>query len=68
MMFVPRRLKELLDRDKKTQEEVAQFRQSIETEKGDFLAMVIAALITFLPVLAVIMFLFYGIIWLMAMR
>ena len=37
-------------------------------EKGDFLAMVIAAFITFLPVLLITMVAVYGLIWVLLLR
>jgi len=38
--------------------------EKAEPEKGDFLAMVIAAFITFLPVLIVTLAVIFGVIWL----
>jgi len=66
--ITPRRIKEILDKNKKTDAEVEAYQNSIELEKGDFLAMVIAALITFLPVLIVVMVIFYGVLWLFFLR
>ena len=66
-MFIPERLKSLLPK-KKTKEELDEHYDKIELEKGDFLAMVIAAIITFLPVLIIAMVIFYGIIWLLLIR
>jgi len=57
------RLKSLLPK-KKTKEELDAHYDSVELEKGDFLAMVIAALITFLPILIIILVVFFGIAWL----
>jgi len=53
---------------KKTKEELDEHYDKIELEKGDFPAMVIAALITFLPVVIITMVVFYGIILLLFMR
>ena len=53
---------------KKTKEELDEHYQNVELEKGDFLAMVIAAFITFLPVLLIAMAAFYGILWLLFIR
>ena len=53
---------------KKTKEELDEHYNSIELEKGDFLAMCIAAFITFLPVVIIAMAIFYGIIWLIMTR
>jgi len=39
--------------------------EQLELEKGDFLAMVIAAFITFLPVLLVTLTVVFGIAWLL---
>ena len=62
--MLPERYKSLL-KPKKTKEELDEHYENIELEKGDFKAMVIAALITFVPVLIVILAVFYGIIWLL---
>jgi len=53
---------------KKTKEELDEHYKNVELEKGDFLAMVIAAFITFLPVLLIAMAAFYGILWLLFIR
>jgi len=65
--MIPSRFKEILNK-KKTKEELDEHYEKIELEKGDFLAMVIAAFITFLPVLIVLLVLFYGIAWLFFIR
>ena len=67
------RLRELLDRAgaRKTDEELDKHYNNIEEtglEKGDFLAMVIAAVITFFPVLIIAMVFVYGLMWLLIMR
>jgi len=49
---------------KKTNEELDEHYDNIELEKGDFLAMMIAAFITFIPVLIIVLAVFFGIIWL----
>ena len=61
------RLKSLLPK-KKTEEELDEHYDKIELEKGDFPAMVIAALITFLPVLIIAMAVVFGVIWLFFIR
>jgi flagellar biosynthesis/type III secretory pathway M-ring protein FliF/YscJ len=48
---------------KKTKQELDEHYDKIELEKGDFLAMVIAAFITFLPVLLITLFVLFGLIW-----
>ena len=53
---------------KKTKEELDEHYDNVELEKGDFLAMCIAAFITFLPVLIVAMVIVYGVIWLLMTR
>ena len=56
---------------KKTKEEIDKHLSGVEEvglEKGDFPAMVIAAFITFFPVLIVAMLVFYGLIWLLFVR
>ena len=61
------RLRSLLSKNK-TPEQLKEHYDNIELEKGDFLAMVIAALITFLPVLLIVSIVVYGLIWLVFMR
>jgi len=53
---------------KKTKEELDEHYDKVELEKGDLPAMIIAAFITFLPVLIVAMIVFYGVIWLLFSR
>ena len=53
---------------KKTKEELDEHYKNIELEKGDFLAMCIAAFITFLPVVIIAMAVIYGVIWLLMTR
>jgi len=65
-MFIPKRIKEILAKTKtKTKEELDEHYKNIELEKGDFLAMVIAAFITFLPVLIIAMVVIYGLMWIL---
>jgi hypothetical protein len=66
-MFFPRRIKERFNK-KKTKEELDEHYKNVELEKGDFLAMLIAALITFLPVLIIAMVLIYGLAWILFVR
>ena len=66
-MLFPERLKSLLPK-KKTNQQLDEHYEKIELEKGDFLAMVIAAFITFIPVLIVILVVFFGILWLVFIR
>jgi len=61
------RLKSLLPKNK-SKEELDQHYDKIELEKGDFPAMVIAALITFLPVLIIALVVVFGVIWLLFVR
>jgi len=61
--MLPERYKALFNR-KKTKEELDEHYKNVELEKGDFFAMVIAAFLTFLPVLLVTLFVFYGLFWL----
>jgi len=61
------RFKEVLGK-KKTKEELdAHYdkMEEVELEKGDFLAMVIAAFITFLPVLLIASVVIFGLLWLL---
>jgi len=67
MFFLPERIKERLPK-KKTREELNEHYDNVELEKGDFLAMCIAALITFMPVLIIALVAFYGLLWLLFIR
>jgi len=52
---------------KKTKEQLDEHYRNVEEmplEKNDFLAMVIAAFITFMPVLLIAMAVLYGLMWL----
>jgi hypothetical protein len=62
-MLLPERLRTLLPK-KKTKKELDEHYEKVELEKGDFAAMVIAALITFLPVLIVVLVVIFGAMWL----
>ncbi|MDR2589773.1 MAG: hypothetical protein LBC71_02120 [Oscillospiraceae bacterium] len=66
-MQIFNKLKESLGR-KRTKEELDAHYDSIELEKGDFPAMVIAALITFVPVVIIAMIVIYGLIWVVLIR
>ena len=61
-MFFPKRLRELFKKEK-TPKELNEHYKNIELEKGDFLAMVIAAFLTFFPVLLIAMTVIYGLLW-----
>ena len=61
------RLKSLLPKNK-SKEDLDEHYDKIELEKGDFPAMVIAALITFLPVLIIALVVVFGVIWLLFVR
>jgi len=63
----PERLKEIF-KQKKSKEELDKHYEEIELEKGDFLAMVIAGIITFLPVLIIILLVFFGTLWIFFVR
>ena len=60
-MYLPERFRNLLPK-KKPPHELDQHYNGLELEKGDFLAMLIAAIITFLPVLIVAMLIIYGLL------
>jgi hypothetical protein len=62
-----KRFRALLPKDK-TKEQLDEHYNGLELEKGDFLAMVIAAFITFFPVLIIAMLVFYGMLWLFFTR
>jgi hypothetical protein len=66
-MIFPERFRKRLAK-KKTKEELDKHYDGIELEKGDFAAMVIAAVVTFLPVLIIAMVFIYGLIWLLFLR
>lgn len=51
-----------------TEEEIDEKFKDVELDKNDTKAMIIAALITFLPVMVMLMVIFYGAIWLIFMR
>ena len=67
-MIIPSKFKEMLNKPKKTEEELDEHYKNIKLEKGDFLAMVIAAFITFLPVLIIAMVIIYGLLWILVSR
>ena len=66
-MFFLKRLKEIFKKEK-TKEELDEHYKKTELEKGDFAAMIIAAFITFFPILAVAMAVVYGLLWILAVR
>jgi len=66
LISLPNRLKELLPR-KKTREQLDEHYDKIELEKGDFLAMCLAAFITFIPVLIIALVVVFGLIWVIFM-
>jgi len=66
-MLLPERIKAYLPK-KKTQKELDEHYDNVELEKGDIPAMIIAALITFLPVVVLILAAFYGVAWLLFVR
>jgi hypothetical protein len=61
------RLRTLLPKSR-SKEEIERHRESMDLEKGDFLAMCIAAFITFVPVLLLLMGVTYGVVWLLFLR
>jgi len=65
--MLPGKLKEIFGK-KKTDKELNEHYEKIELEKGDLLAMIIAALITFIPVLIIILIVFFGTMWLIFVR
>lgn len=52
----------------KSKEELDEYYDKLDLEKGDIPAMIIAAIITFLPVAIIAMLVIYGSIWLLFMR
>ena len=67
MFFLPKRFRDRLKKEK-TKEELDERYKNIELEKGDFPAMVIAAFITFVPVLIIAMAVIYGLLWIFMLR
>jgi len=67
-MFIPERLKQALPKSKSKKDLDKHYKEmeQLELEKGDFTAMVIAALITFLPVLIIALVVIFGLMWLLA--
>ena len=61
------RFKEILGRNKSKDELDKHYKkmEELQLEKGDFPAMVIAAIITFLPVLLIAMAIVFGLLWLL---
>ena len=53
---------------KRSKKELDEHYEGMDLEKGDFLAMVIAAFITFFPVLIILIVVIYGMIWLVMVR
>ena len=66
-MSIPGRLRERLPK-RKSKEELDKHYESLELEKGDLLAMVIAGLITFVPILLIAMAAIYGLVWVFFVR
>ncbi|MCL2124674.1 MAG: hypothetical protein FWH33_01650 [Oscillospiraceae bacterium] len=66
-MFLNNKAKNLLPKSK-TKDELDERYDKVELEKGDFPAMIIAAFITFFPVLIIAMAVLFGIIWLLFLR
>jgi len=64
MFSIPGRIKELLPKNK-TQEQLDNHYDNVELEKGDFLAMCIAAVITFMPVLIIALVVVFGMMWIL---
>jgi hypothetical protein len=62
MFFFPKRLQDKFKKEK-TKKELDAHYKSVKLEKGDFPAMVIAAIITFFPVLFIAMIIIYGLLW-----
>jgi len=67
-MLVPEKLKQLLPKrkSKETLDKHYAEMDKVELEKGDFLAMCIAALIVFMPVLIIALIIVFGLLWILA--
>jgi len=67
-MLIPESLRQRLPK-RKSKDDLAKHyneMEKIELEKGDFLAMVIAAFITFMPVVIIALIVIFGLMWLLA--
>jgi nitrate reductase NapE component len=62
--MISNRFKRVLGKGK-TKEELDEHYKGMELEKGDFPAMIIAAIITFFPILIVAMVFIYGLMWIL---
>ena len=66
-MFIPKRIRDMLPKNK-SKDELDEHYKNVKLEKGDFWAMVIAAFITFIPVLIIVMVIVYGLMWILLLR
>jgi len=62
--MISERFKRLLGKQKTKDELKLHYEEQLELEKGDFPAMIIAALITFVPILLIVLAVFFGGLWL----
>lgn len=66
-MSLLQRIKDRMPKEKTPEELEEHYKAMDNLEKGDVPAMIIAALITFLPVALIIMFIFYGLLYLLVL-
>ena len=66
-MLFSGKLKDKLPKNK-SKEELDEHYENVELEKGDLTAMIIAAFITFFPILLIALTVLCGLIWLLFLR
>lgn len=67
-MFFQKKLKRVLTNRKEAEERFAKEREELPLEKNDRLAMILAALVVFVPAILVVMAIFYLVIYLFFLR
>ncbi len=67
-MFFQKKLKRVMTNHKQAEERFAKEREELPLEKNDRLAMILAALVVFVPALLVVLGVFFAVIWLFFLR
>ena len=67
-MFFQKKLKRVLSNHKEAEERFAREREELPLEKNDSLAMILAALVVFIPAILVMMGIFFLVIYLVFLR
>lgn len=67
-MFFQKKLKRVLSNHKEAEERFAREREELPLEKNDRLAMILAALVVFIPAILVMMGIFFLVIYLVFLR